>query len=86
MRVLLSKLAIVALLAAPAVALAAAQTTTGTVKAFSPSHMSLTLDNGTVYMLPKGFKDPGLKAGEKVSITWNMAGKNHEATAVKILH
>ncbi|PTM98569.1 DUF1344 domain-containing protein [Mycoplana dimorpha] len=85
MRVLLSKLAIVAFLAAPAVALAAPQTTTGTVKSFSPKQMTLTLDNGTVYMLPKGYKNPGLKAGEKVSITWNMAGKKHEATAVKIL-
>lgn len=84
MRVLLSNLAIVALLATPAAALAA-QTATGTVKSFSAHDMTLTLSDGTTYMLPKGFKDPGLKAGEKVSVTWDMVGKKHEAHAVKIL-
>lgn len=84
MRVLLSNLAIVALLSVPAAAVAA-QTASGTVKSYSPSHMTLTLANGTTYILPKGFKDPGLKAGEKVSVSWDMVGKKHEAHAVKIL-
>ena len=47
--------------------------------------MTLTLSDGTAYMLPKGFKDPGLKAGEKVSISYDMVGKKHEAKTVKIL-
>jgi hypothetical protein len=84
MRVLLSNLAIVTVLVAPAAALAA-QTATGTIKAYSPAAMSLTLDNGTVYQLPKGFHDPGLKAGEKVSISFDMSGKTYEATSVKII-
>lgn len=84
MRVLLSNLAIVTVLTTPAFALAA-QTTTGTVKTFSPSAMTLTLADGTSYMLPKGFKDPGLKSGEKVSIAYDMKGKTHEAKTVKIL-
>ena len=84
MRVLLSNLAIVALLSVPAAALAA-QTATGTVKSYSHKDMSLTLADGTTYILPKGFKDPGLKAGEKVSVSWDMVGKKHEAHAVKIL-
>ena len=84
MRVLHSNLAIVTVLATPALALAA-QTATGTVKDYNKASMSLTLSDGTVYQLPKGFHDPGLKAGEKVSVSFDMSGKNHEAKTVKIL-
>ena len=84
MRVLLSNLAIVSILATPALALAA-QSATGTVKDYNKASMSLTLADGTVYHLPKGFHDPGLKAGEKVTISFDMSGKNHEAKTVKIL-
>ncbi|SOC35342.1 uncharacterized protein DUF1344 [Rhizobium subbaraonis] len=85
MRVLLSNLAIVSALSAPGIAFAAAETVTGTVKTYSPLAMTPTLSDGTAYMLPKGFKDPGLKAGEKVSISYDMVGKKHEAKTVKIL-
>lgn len=84
MRVLLSNLAIVTVLATPALALAA-QTATGTVKDYNKASMSLTLADGTIYHLPKGFHDPGLKAGEKVSVSFDMSGKNHDVKAVKIL-
>ena len=84
MRVLLSNLAIVTVLATPALALAA-QTATGTVKDYNKASMSLTLKDGTVYHLPKGFHDPGLKAGERVSISFDMSGKNHDAKTIKIL-
>jgi hypothetical protein len=84
MRVLLSNLAIVTVLATPTFALAA-QTATGTVKDYNKASMSLTLADGTIYQLPKGFHDPGLKAGEKVSVSFDMSGKNHEAKAVKII-
>lgn len=84
MRVLLSNLAIVTVLATPAFALAA-QTATGTVKSYDKTAMSLTLADGTTYQLPKGFHDPGLKAGEKVSISFAMSGKTHEAKTVKII-
>ena len=84
MRVLLSNLAIVSILATPALALAA-QSATGTVKEYNKASMSLTLADGTIYQLPKGFHDPGLKAGEKGAISFDMSGKNHEAKTVKIL-
>lgn len=84
MRVLLSNLAIVTVLTTPALALAA-QTATGTIKTYDKASMALTLKDGTIYQLPKGFHDPGLKAGEKVSISFDMSGKNHEAKTVKIL-
>lgn len=84
MRVLLSNLAIVTVLATPAFA-ASPQTATGTVKDYNKASMSLTLADGSIYQLPKGFHDPGLKAGEKVSVSFDMSGKTHEAKTVKIL-
>jgi hypothetical protein len=84
MRVLLSNLAIVSIVATPGLALAA-QSATGTIKEYDKASMSLTLADGTTYHLPKGFHDPGLKAGEKVAISFGMSGKNHEAKTVKIL-
>ncbi|WP_149586634.1 DUF1344 domain-containing protein [Tabrizicola flagellatus] len=65
-------------------AIAAPTTTVGMVKSFDARTMTLTLDNGVSYVLPKGFKDPGLKAGEKVSVIWDMKGAVHEASAVTI--
>ncbi len=63
----------------------AATTSTGTVKAVDVAKHMLTLDDGTVYMLPTKFKDPGLKPGEKVSVSWNMVKSDHEAKSVKII-
>jgi hypothetical protein len=65
-------------------AFAADTSTTGVIKAFDMKAMTLTLADGTVYTLPKGFKDPGLKAGEKVTIGWVMSGKAHQADTVVI--
>ncbi len=70
MRKLLVPAAAAAILATSAIAFAATQNTTDTVKSFDSKAMTLTLANGTEYMLPKGFKDPGLKAGEKVTVAW----------------
>ncbi len=74
---------IVALLAAPMAF--AATTTNGTVKSVDTKTMTLVLDNGISYRLPQGFKNPGLKAGEKVAVIWDMQGANHEAKSVTIL-
>ena len=63
----------------------AATTTSGSIKAFDLKAMTLTLDNGIAYKLPAGFKDPGLKVGEKVAVAWDMKGANHDATAVMIV-
>ena len=84
MRKLLVPAAAAAILATSAVAFAATQHTTGTVKAFDSKGMTLTLSNGTEYMLPKTFKDPGIKAGEKVSVAWDMKNGSKIAENVTI--
>lgn len=61
----------------------AATTTTGEIKSIDAKALSVTLADGTVYMLPAGFKLDALKVGEKVSINWDMKGTAHEASAVK---
>lgn len=63
----------------------ASQQATGTVKAIDLSAKTLTLTDGTTYTLPQGFKDPGIKAGERVQISWNMQGMAHEATMVTVV-
>ncbi len=85
MRKLLVPAAAAALLATSALTFAAAQHATGTVKAYDAKAQSLTLADGTTYMLPKTFKDPGLKAGEKVSINWEMKGSTKSADTVTIM-
>ena len=78
MRKLLVPAAAAAILATSAVALAATQHTTGTVKSFDSKAMTLTLADGTEYMLPKTFKNPGLKAGERVTVAWDMQGRQQD--------
>lgn len=74
--------------AAPAVKPAATsqadQSISGTVKAFDLKAHTLTLADGKTYQLPASFKDPGLKAGEKVTVHWKMNGTAYEATNVTI--
>lgn len=85
MRKLLVPAAAAALLATSALSFAAAeQHATGTVKAYDAKAQTLTLADGSVYMLPKTFKNPGLKAGEKVSINWEMKGSSKTADKVTI--
>ncbi|MEW9804593.1 DUF1344 domain-containing protein [Mesorhizobium marinum] len=86
MRKLLVPAAAAALLATSALSFAATQQhATGTIKAYDAKAQSLTLTDGTVYMLPKVFKDPGLKAGEKVSINWEMKGTTRTVDQVVIV-
>ena len=64
----------------------AAQTVTGTVKSYSAKAHTIALEDGTIYMVPKKFKNPGLKPGTKVSIVWETKkGKNvaDKVTVVK---
>ena len=84
MRTLLVPAAIAALLATSAMSFAAVQHASGTVKAFDGKAMTLTLASGDTFMLPKTFKDPGLKAGEHVSINWEMKGAKKTADSVTI--
>lgn len=86
MRAFLVPAAFAAMLAAAPIAFAATQTATGAVKSFDLKAQTLTLADGTTYMLPSNFKDPGLKIGEKVSVSWDMQGGKHEASQVKIVN
>jgi hypothetical protein len=72
-------------LATASVAFAAVKHTTGKIKTFDGTALSLMLEDGSTFMLPKTFKDPGLKTGEKVRVSWEMSGKNKLAETVKIL-
>jgi len=86
MRKLLVPAAAAALLATSALSFAATpQHATGTVKAYDAKAQTLTLADGDVYMLPKVFKNPGLKAGEKVSINWQMKGSSRTVDQVTIV-
>jgi Protein of unknown function (DUF1344) len=64
--------------------LAFADQSSGTIKVFDATAHRLTLLDGSVYYLPQNFKDPGLKAGEKVQISWAMQGTQKMASAVTI--
>lgn len=85
MRKLVISAAAAAVLASGSIAFAAVKHTTGMIKSFDAMAMSLVLENGDTFTLPKTFKDPGLKAGEKVRVSWDMSGANKVAEAVKIL-
>ncbi|WP_075290116.1 DUF1344 domain-containing protein [Pararhizobium arenae] len=84
MRALLTSLTVLSAITLSSAAFAATMTT-GTVKAFDAKTMTLTLKDGSHYLLPANFKNPGLKIGEKVKIAYDMVGKKHQATAVTIL-
>lgn len=57
-----------------AAAFAAGTAASGTIKAIDAKAMTVTLEDGSVYALPAGFKIDTFKAGEKVSLTWEMKG------------
>jgi hypothetical protein len=85
MRKILFPTVIAAVMASSMGAFAATDTsTTGTIKALDMKAMSVTLNDGTTYMLPKGFKDPGLKVGEKVVVGWKLVNKVHEADTISL--
>jgi Cu/Ag efflux protein CusF len=84
MRNILIPAAAAALLATSAFSFAAQQQTTGVVKTFDSKAMTLSLADGSNYMLPKSFKDPGIKAGEKVTVAWEQSGTHKTADSVTI--
>lgn len=65
-------------------AMATPQSVAGTVKSFDLKTHTLILNNGISYKLPATFKDPGLKVGEKVTVKWQMNGKDYDATGVTL--
>ena len=60
----------------------ASTSTTGQIKALDMTAHTVTLSDGTVFQMPAGYKDPGLKVGDKVAIVWEMKGKAHEASSI----
>jgi len=85
MRKLIVTATAAAFLASSGAAFAAVKHTTGKVKSFDGMAMNLVLDNGSTFTLSKAFKDPGIKPGEKVRVSWDMSGKNKVAETVKIM-
>lgn len=85
MRTLLVTTATAAVLATSTLTFAATQQASGTVKAFDAKAMTLTLADGDTYVLPKTFKNPGLKAGEHVSISWETSGSKRIADKVTLI-
>ena len=83
MRILLSSLAVAALVVSSAGAFAAnGMSATGAIK--SINHKSVTLADGAKYELPKDFDISTFKKGEKVEIEYMKSGKMLEATSVKV--
>jgi len=86
MRAYLVPLALAAsIAAAPMAFAAAAHSSTGAIKAYDAKAHSITLADGTTYMLPAKFKTSDLKVGEKVEVSWVMKGDKHDATQIKFL-
>lgn len=69
---------------AAAATIAGPQSISSTVKAFDLKSHTLTLANGVAYKLPATFKDPGLKAGSKVTVKWQQNGKEYDASSVTL--
>ena len=84
MRALFASAVIISSIAMVPAAFAASQSVTSTVKAYQ-SGQSLTLANGDMFLLPKNFKDPGIKNGEKVKVAYQKTGKNLQAEMVTIV-
>ena len=55
----------------------------GTIKSISTKGLYVTLTNGNRYHFAKGFSLSAFKVGEKVSVTFEMHGKKHMASAIK---
>jgi len=62
---------------------AAAMDATGVIKSIDTKANSITLADGKTYGLPAGFAINTLKAGEKVSLVYDMKNNQMVATSVK---
>ena len=86
MRTLITLTTATVIALAPMAAFAATMTTTGTVKSVDAKAGSVTLDNGTTYMLPPGYSQSKLKAGEKVKISWEKKASKFMADDVTMVN
>jgi len=77
-------LALVASLGLGGAVLAAPPTTTsGVIKSIDAKAMTVVLQDGSSYTVPKGVDLKAFKVGGKVTITWDANGKKKEASALK---
>jgi hypothetical protein len=83
MRSKILPLVLIASMSFGAAAFAAATETKGAIKAIDEKAMTVTLEDGTTFHLPAGFKFADLKVGEKIVVTWEAKGDLKEATGVK---
>jgi predicted RecA/RadA family phage recombinase len=84
MRALFASALILSSVAMVPAAFAASMSMTGTVKAYHAGQ-SLTLANGDMFTLPKSFKDPGIKSGDKVKVAYQKTGQKLQAEMVTIV-
>jgi mannose-6-phosphate isomerase class I len=84
MRALFASVAIISAIAVVPAAYAASLTMTGTVKSIDAAKKELKLSNGDTFVLPANFKDAGIKAGEKVKISYQKSGKTLDAEMVTV--
>ena len=66
-------------------AFAANMSATGVVKSVSTKSDSITLADGSVYILAEGFEAENFKAGEKVAIVFAMKNGKMIASSVKVV-
>lgn len=81
MRKLLIAAGAAALLAASSIAALAADAT-GAIKSVDAAANTVTLEDGTIYVLPAGFDAASIKVGDKVTITFDEADGKMTATVV----
>ena len=86
MRTLFASVLVLSSIALVPAAQAAALSATGTVKSYDAAQKTLKLTNGKVYQLGASFRDPGLKSGEKVKVSYEKSGSRMQADTVTILH
>lgn len=86
MRAVLAPAAVAAFLATSTFAFAATQHDIGKIKSYDVKAMTLTLEDGKTYNLPKDLKMPSLKTGEKVDVTWEQTGAKLKASAITIVN
>ena len=79
-----SVLAALAILGAAPVALASdtIYRTSGTIRSVDLMNHVVTLENGSTYKAARGVNIKGLKAGEKVTLTYSGFGGSVEASAI----
>ena len=83
MRIGLATLITVATLGVATLAYAADWKITGKIKSIDLIRHTVTMDNGMTYDVANGINLIGMKAGQKVTLTYTQTGKRLEASAVK---